>query len=71
MKFVIKMMGLFVILVMCTGLVVGDRKMTIYEKLREDADLSQVGFLSYERGKLFSKLLLIGISLKTGCLLNG
>lgn len=30
------------LLVMCVGLVVADRKMTVAEKLKEDADLSQV-----------------------------
>lgn len=34
--------GLVWFLVMCTGLVAADRKLTIAEKLREDADLSQV-----------------------------
>ncbi|KAL0832786.1 hypothetical protein ABMA28_000951 [Loxostege sticticalis] len=33
--------GLVWFLVMCTGLVAADRKLTIAEKLREDADLSQ------------------------------
>lgn len=31
-----------VLLVMCFGLVFANRRMTIYEKLREDGDLSQV-----------------------------
>lgn len=34
--------GLVLLLVLFAGLVTADRKLTIYERLREDADLSQV-----------------------------
>lgn len=38
------MAGLVLLLVLCAGVVGAERKMTIAEKLREDADLSQVSF---------------------------
>ncbi|CAG9134145.1 unnamed protein product [Plutella xylostella] len=36
------MAGLVLLLVLCASVVGAERKMTIAEKLREDADLSQV-----------------------------